>query len=38
MEGSPRKNGMYYQCPARTLASGSPALASQPADDLPKSS
>ncbi|WP_246009894.1 recombinase family protein [Actinokineospora cianjurensis] len=30
MEGSPRKHGMYYRCPARTLAPGSPALASHP--------
>ncbi|WP_232376787.1 recombinase family protein [Amycolatopsis aidingensis] len=31
MEGSPRKHGMYYRCPARTLAPGSPALAEHPA-------
>ncbi|WP_104479801.1 recombinase zinc beta ribbon domain-containing protein [Actinokineospora auranticolor] len=30
MEGSPRKHGMYYRCPARTLAPGSPWLASHP--------
>jgi DNA invertase Pin-like site-specific DNA recombinase len=30
MEGSPRVHGMYYRCPARTLAPGSPALASHP--------
>jgi DNA invertase Pin-like site-specific DNA recombinase len=30
MEGSPRKHGMYYRCPARTLAPGSPALADHP--------
>ncbi|WP_084145477.1 recombinase family protein [Amycolatopsis jejuensis] len=30
MEGSPRKHGMYYRCPARTLAPGSPALATHP--------
>src|SRR3954462_7461099 len=30
MEASPRKHGMYYRCPARTLAPGSPALASHP--------
>lgn len=28
MEASPRKHGMYYRCLARTLALGSPALAS----------
>ncbi|MFC7615342.1 zinc ribbon domain-containing protein [Actinokineospora soli] len=30
MEGSPRKHGMYYRCPARTLAPGSAALAEHP--------
>ncbi|WP_197287946.1 zinc ribbon domain-containing protein [Nocardia sp. NRRL S-836] len=30
MEGSPRKKAMYYRCPARTLAPGSPVLASHP--------
>ncbi|HYQ63701.1 recombinase family protein [Actinophytocola sp.] len=30
MEGSPRKHAMYYRCPARTLAPGSPALAEHP--------
>ncbi|GAA3854181.1 recombinase family protein [Amycolatopsis tucumanensis] len=30
MEASPRKHGMYYRCPARTLAPGSPALAEHP--------
>jgi hypothetical protein len=30
MEASPRKHGMYYRCPARTLAPGSPVLASHP--------
>ncbi|MBB5923604.1 DNA invertase Pin-like site-specific DNA recombinase [Actinoalloteichus hoggarensis] len=30
MEGSPRRHGMYYRCPARTLAPGSPALAEHP--------
>jgi recombinase-like zinc beta ribbon protein len=30
MEASPRAHGMYYRCPARTLAPGSPALASHP--------
>ncbi|WP_436498177.1 recombinase family protein [Actinokineospora sp. HUAS TT18] len=30
MEASPRKHGMYYRCPARTLAPGSPALADHP--------
>ncbi|HEV3358531.1 MAG TPA: recombinase family protein [Pseudonocardiaceae bacterium] len=30
MEASPRKHGMYYRCPARTLAPGSAALASHP--------
>jgi hypothetical protein len=30
MEASPRKHAMYYRCPARTLAPGSPALASHP--------
>ncbi|WP_092781835.1 recombinase family protein [Actinokineospora terrae] len=30
MEGSPRKHSMYYRCPARTLAPGSPWLASHP--------
>ena len=30
MEASPRKHGMYYRCPARTLAPGSPALAAHP--------
>ncbi|WP_086788973.1 recombinase family protein [Crossiella equi] len=30
MESSPRAHGMYYRCPARTLAPGSPALASHP--------
>ena len=31
MEGSPRKHAMYYRCPARTLAPGSPFLADHPA-------
>ena len=31
MEGSPRKHAMYYRCPARTLAPGSPVLAKHPA-------
>lgn len=31
MEGSPRKHGMYYRCPARTLAPNSPALEAHPA-------
>jgi hypothetical protein len=30
MEASPRAHAMYYRCPARTLAPGSPALASHP--------
>jgi DNA invertase Pin-like site-specific DNA recombinase len=30
MEASPRKHGMYYRCPARTLAPGSAALATHP--------
>ena len=30
MEGSPRAHGMYYRCPARTLAPGSAALAEHP--------
>lgn len=30
MEASPRAHGMYYRCPARTLAPGSPALAHHP--------
>jgi DNA invertase Pin-like site-specific DNA recombinase len=30
MEASPRAHGMYYRCPARTLAPGSPVLASHP--------
>ncbi|WP_188989414.1 recombinase family protein [Saccharopolyspora thermophila] len=30
MEASPRAHGMYYRCPARTLAPGSPALAEHP--------
>ncbi|QGK70201.1 hypothetical protein GIY23_12295 [Allosaccharopolyspora coralli] len=30
MEGSPRAHGMYYRCPARTLAPGSAVLASHP--------
>nr|WP_225953263.1 recombinase family protein [Kibdelosporangium phytohabitans] len=30
MEGSPRAHGMYYRCPARTLAPGSPALVDHP--------
>jgi hypothetical protein len=30
MEASPRAHGMYYRCPARTLAPGSPALALHP--------
>ncbi|MFI5563334.1 recombinase family protein [Amycolatopsis japonica] len=30
MEGSPRKYGMYYRCPARTLAPGAPALLTHP--------
>ncbi|WP_145735722.1 recombinase family protein [Saccharopolyspora dendranthemae] len=30
MEGSPRAHGMYYRCPARTLAPGSPVLAEHP--------
>nr|CEL13531.1 Site-specific recombinase [Kibdelosporangium sp. MJ126-NF4]CTQ99215.1 Site-specific recombinase [Kibdelosporangium sp. MJ126-NF4] len=30
MEGSPRVHGMYYRCPARTLAPGSPALVDHP--------
>jgi len=30
MEGSPRKHGMYYRCPARTLTPGSAALSTHP--------
>jgi hypothetical protein len=30
MEDSPRKHAMYYRCPARTLAPGSPVLAKHP--------
>ena len=30
MEASPRAHGTYYRCPARTLAPGSPVLASHP--------
>ena len=30
MEASPRAHGMYYRCPARTLAPGSPVLAQHP--------
>ncbi|TQM85467.1 recombinase-like zinc beta ribbon protein [Saccharothrix saharensis] len=30
MEASPRARGVYYRCPARTLAPGSPALATHP--------
>lgn len=30
MEASPRKHGMYYRCPARTLAPGSPVLETHP--------
>ncbi|WP_132116505.1 recombinase family protein [Actinocrispum wychmicini] len=30
MEASPRAHGMYYRCPARTLAPGSSALAEHP--------
>ncbi len=30
MEASPRAHGMYYRCPARTLAPSSPALALHP--------
>lgn len=30
MEASPRAHGMYYRCPARTLAPGSPVLESHP--------
>jgi hypothetical protein len=30
MEAGPRKHGMYYRCPARSLAPGSAALASHP--------
>jgi DNA invertase Pin-like site-specific DNA recombinase len=30
MEGSPRAHAMYYRCPARTLAPGSPVLATHP--------
>ncbi len=30
MEASPRAHGIYYRCPARTLAPGSPALALHP--------
>lgn len=30
MEGSPRAHGIYYRCPARTLAPGSAALADHP--------
>jgi hypothetical protein len=30
MEASPWAHGMYYRCPARTLAPGSPALALHP--------
>ncbi|WP_345601534.1 recombinase zinc ribbon domain-containing protein, partial [Saccharopolyspora rosea] len=30
MEASPRAHAMYYRCPARTLAPGSPALADHP--------
>ncbi|TCC19925.1 recombinase family protein [Kribbella sindirgiensis] len=29
-ESAPRKHAMYYRCPSRTLAPGSPALASHP--------
>jgi hypothetical protein len=31
MEASPRAHAMYYRCPARTLAPGSPILATHPA-------
>jgi hypothetical protein len=31
MEASPRAHGMYYRCPARTLAPNSPVLADHPA-------
>ena len=31
MEASPRAHGMYYRCPARTLAPNSPVLAQHPA-------
>ena len=30
MEASPRAHGMYYRCPARTLAPGSPVLETHP--------
>jgi hypothetical protein len=30
MEGSPRKHGMYYRCPAWTLTPGSSALSTHP--------
>lgn len=30
MEASPRKHAMYYRCPARTLAPGSPVLETHP--------
>ena len=30
MEARPREHGMYYRCPARTLAPGSAALALHP--------
>lgn len=30
MEASPRAHGLYYRCPARTLAPGSPVLAQHP--------
>ncbi|ATE55730.1 recombinase family protein [Actinosynnema pretiosum] len=30
MEASPRARGVYYRCPARTLAPGAPALAEHP--------
>ncbi|WP_418155369.1 hypothetical protein [Actinoalloteichus caeruleus] len=30
MDASPRRHGMYYRCPARTLAPGSAALAEHP--------
>jgi DNA invertase Pin-like site-specific DNA recombinase len=30
MEASPRAHAMYYRCPARTLAPGSPVLATHP--------
>jgi hypothetical protein len=35
MEGSPRKHGMYYRCPARTLTPGSAALSAHPRNGLP---